>query len=111
MPKPTKVKDVPVENGIRLLSLIALFTFPLIAFIGNLLINGQAMTNKNLAANTKEIVKTNIEIIKILSLFERHERRIEKMGQDVSEIKSDYRKVSIKVNSHAVEISKLKGIE
>jgi hypothetical protein len=106
----SKVSDKPVESWIKVLSLIALFTFPLIGFIGHLLIDGQKITNTNLSENTKEIVKTNIEIIKILSLFEKHESRIKRIGEDVSEIKNDYKEINIKVNKSIVEINKLKGM-
>lgn len=105
-----EVRDRPAENWIKVLSLIALFTFPLIGFIGALLVDGQKATNSNLANNTKEIIKTNNEIIKILGLFKNQEAKIQRNIEDIGKIKNDYKEVNIQVNKNIVEIYKLKGI-
>lgn len=65
-----EVSDRPVELWIKIVGLVALFTFPLIGTIGGWLIRGQD--------------KTNIELSKLNGYLATHESRISRNEVDIS---------------------------
>jgi len=71
-PEPSEVRDRPTEVWIKILSLIAVFTLPLIGAIGNSLIDGQ---NKMVE-----------EMSKLNAYLQTHESRISRNERDIKEI-------------------------
>jgi len=66
-----EVRDRPTEIWVKLLGIIAVFTFPLIGTIGTLLIQGQ--------------LKTNEELSKMNGYLQTHESRISRNEQDIKD--------------------------
>jgi len=67
-----KVEDRPVELWIKVLSLVAMITLPLIGIIGNSLISGQERMNQQLG--------------KLNAFLQQHEARISRNEQDIERI-------------------------
>lgn len=86
----SEVRDRPAETWIKVLSLVALVTLPLISVIGNSLINGQA--------------KTIEEISKLNAFLQTHESRISRNENDIKEI-------NVKVSGNSEMIYKIKGVK
>ena len=84
----TEVRDRPAEIWIKVLSLVAIVTLPLIGVIGNSLIDGQNRM-------TEEISKMN-------AYLQTHESRISRNESDINEI-------NVKVLGNSEMIYKLKG--
>ena len=84
----TEVRDRPAELWIKVLSLVAVITLPLIGVIGKSLIDGQNRM-------TEEISKMN-------AFLQTHESRISRNEDDIKEI-------NVKVNGNSERIYKLKG--
>ena len=84
----TEVRDRPTEIWIKVLSLVAIITLPLIGAIGNSLIQGQERTNK--------------ELSKMNAFLQTHESRISRNESDINEI-------NVKVSGNSERIYKLEG--
>lgn len=84
----SEVRDRPAEIWIKVLSLVAIVTLPLIGVIGNSLIEGQERTNN--------------ELSKINAYLQTHESRISRNEADLKEI-------NVKVLGNSERIYKLEG--
>ena len=84
----TEVRDRPTEIWIKVLSLVAIVTLPLIGVIGNSLIQGQERMNE--------------ELSEMNAYLQTHESRISRNEVDIKEI-------NVKVNGNSERIYKLKG--
>jgi len=67
-----EVRDRPTEIWVKLLGIIAVFTFPLIGTIGTLLIQGQ--------------LKTNEELSEMNGYLQTHESRISRNEKDIRHV-------------------------
>lgn len=76
----TIVSDKPAELWIKVLSLVAMITIPLVAVIGGLLITGQKETNAELKNITEKLNAYNAEL-------KTHASRITRAESDVKEVR------------------------
>ena len=90
-----KEKTIPPELWIKVITLVAIITLPLVSTIGGFIIQGQ---NEMTAGQRK----TNEELSKINGYLLTHENRISRTESDVKEI-------SVKVLGNTERIYKLEG--
>ena len=86
----TEVRDRPAEIWIKVLSLVAIVTLPLIGVIGSSLIQGQERMNE--------------ELSEMNAYLQTHESRISRNEVDIREI-------NVKVSGNSERIYKLKGVK
>jgi len=84
----TEVRDRPAELWIKVLSLVAIFTLPLIGVIGNSLIDGQNRMSE--------------ELSKLNAFLQTHESRISRNERDIEEVR-------IISNSNSSRLYKIEG--
>ena len=78
--KVTQVNDRPAELWIKVLSLVAMITLPLVGVIGSFLIDGQKETNSSLEKINNAITSFSVKL-------ENHDGRISRVEDDVKEVR------------------------
>jgi len=71
-----EVSDRPVELWIKVVGLVALFTFPLIGTIGTIFISGQNDTNKALSKMSEMMSQYNTELQIVKTITSRNSEDI-----------------------------------
>ena len=84
----SEVRDRPAELWIKVLSLVAIFTLPLISVIGSSLIDGQNRMSE--------------ELSKLNAFLQTHESRISRNERDIEEVR-------IISNSNSSRLYKMEG--
>ena len=92
----SEVTDKVADRWIKIIGLVALFTFPLIGTIGKLILN-------NMDEISARQVLTIDQLGKINGFLGTHESKISRNTQDIQDI-------NVKVDGNTAEINKLKGI-
>ena len=110
MPHETEVRDRPAELWIKVLSLVAVVTLPLISGIGYFLIHGQEETNNALERTNEALQRMSDKMNQYNAQLQTNASRISRNEEDIKNVNKDVKELRVISSSNTFIIDKLKGV-